>query len=196
MPRALPMLVLAAAATSAPAATVGIDVRGADGRPVADAVVTIEGAAAPAGPIRFPWPYVVAQKNISFQPHVLIVPVGASVAFPNMDSVRHHVYSFSKPRPFQLKLYGQDQSRSILFDKPGVVALGCNIHDQMSGFVVVVATPFAARTDAAGHAEIAAVPPGNAVLAVWSPAIRAPGNRLSQPVAVPRGGLARSLVLP
>ncbi len=179
--------------TLAAAGTVDVHVTGAGGVPVADAVVTIESMRMPAGPIRFPWPMAVSQQNISFQPHVLIAPVGATVAFPNLDRVRHHVYSFSKPRPFELKLYGQDTTRSVTFDKPGVVAIGCNIHDQMSGYVVVVATPYAARTDAAGNAHIAGVPDGAATLRLWAPAIRGAGNQIVQGVVVTSKGLSRTI---
>ena len=97
---------------------------GSNGAAVPDAVVTVTSAHAPAGPIRFPWPNVVKQQNISFQPHVLIVPVGAEVTFPNMDNVRHQVYSFSKPKKFELKLYGHEETRTVVFDKPGVVSIG------------------------------------------------------------------------
>ncbi len=173
------------------AATVTVDVRGADGRALPDAVVTLEAPHPAQAPIRFAWPYVMRQQNISFQPHVLIVPVGASVSFPNMDSVRHHVYSFSRPKRFELKLYGQEQARSVVFDKPGVVALGCNIHDSMSGFVVVVATPYAGKTDAAGRVAIPDVPPGAVTMTVWSPRITAAGNQLRQPLTVPPRGLAK-----
>jgi plastocyanin len=179
----------------AAAGTVDVHVAGAGGQPVADAVVTIETPHAAPGPIRFPWPMTVSQQNISFQPHVLIAPVGATVAFPNLDRVRHHVYSFSKPKTFELKLYGQDTTRTVTFDKPGVVAIGCNIHDRMSGFVVVVATPYAARTDAAGNAHIAGVPDGAATLRLWSPAIRAPGNQIVQRVAITPAGLSRSILI-
>ena len=146
------------------AATADITVRGADGRPLPDAVVMIKSAKAPGGPIRFAWPMVMAQQNITFVPHVLIVPVGATVSFPNRDRVRHHVYSVSKAKKFDIKLYGRDETRSETFDKPGVIALGCNIHDTMSGFIVVVDTPFAAQTDAQGHVHFAGVPEGAATV--------------------------------
>ena len=181
---------------SAYAATVTIDVRGPDRRPIPGAVVMTDSPRAPARPIRFPWPLAMAQQNISFQPHVLIVPVGASVAFPNKDSVRHHVYSFSRPKKFELKLYGRDETRSVLFDKPGMIALGCNIHDQMSGFIWVVDTPFAAQTDAAGRVVIADVPPGGASLRLWHPTIRAPANVLQQAITVGAGGFATTFTLP
>ena len=181
--------------TAAAAATVDVQVRGPDGRPVPDAVVMVSVARAPAGPIKFPWPYVMKQQNISFQPHVLIVPVGATVAFPNLDRVRHHVYSFSKAKKFQLALYGQDETKTVVFDHAGVIALGCNIHDTMSGFVVAVDTPYAAKTDAAGHVSIADVPPGAATLQVWHTMVRAPGNLMAQPITLPAAGLARTIAI-
>ena len=191
-----PLLAAAAAAAimAAPAAAAPLDiiVRGPNGQPLTDAVVTVDSARTPAGPIRFPWPYVVAQHNIAFAPHVLIVPIGASVAFPNKDRVRHHVYSFSKPKKFELKLYGQEEARSVVFDKPGLVAIGCNIHDAMSGFVVVVATPYAAKTDASGHVHLD-VPAGPAVLHIWHPAIHAPGNQMNGPIALTAAGLTRTV---
>lgn len=182
---------LAPAALSA--ATVTIDVRGADGAPLPGAVVMVQAASKPAGPIRFPWAYKVSQQNISFQPHVLIVPVGANVSFPNLDKVRHHVYSFSKPKKFDLKLYGQDETRSVTFDQPGLVALGCNIHDSMSGFIWVVDTPFAAQSDAAGHVVLNDVPAGAATINLWHPAIKASGNLLSQKIAIGAGGYSTTL---
>ncbi|MGI4733248.1 MAG: methylamine utilization protein [Janthinobacterium lividum] len=191
-----PRLAAMALALSVPrvatAAPVTIDVRGTDGAPLADAVVTVEIAgrhAVQRGP------YVMEQKAIAFQPHVLIVPLGATVSFPNRDPFRHHVYSFSRAKKFDLKLYGHDETRSVVFDRAGVVALGCNIHDSMTGFIVVVDTPYAARTDRAGRVTIADVPPGAATLRVWSPVIHAPDNSLSQGIAVGPAGLATSVAI-
>jgi plastocyanin len=182
-------------AAIAQAGTVTVQVKGANGAPIADAVVTVTSPHAPGGPIHFPWPNVVKQQNISFQPHVLIAPLGADVTFPNMDNVRHHVYSFSKPKKFELKLYGHEETRTVTFDKPGVVAIGCNIHDQMSGFIVVVDTPYAAKTDASGRVTITGVPDGAATLKVWSPAIRAPGNQVGQPLTI-AGNVAQVVTAP
>ncbi len=178
---------------AAHAAPVVIDVRGFDGKPLPGAVVTIETPKAPGVTVR--GPYMIEQRDIAFQPHVLIVPVGATVGFPNRDRVRHHVYSFSKARKFDLKLYGQEESRTVLFDRPGVVPLGCNIHDSMSGFVFVTATPFAELTDQAGHVSIIGVPPGTATVRVWHPSIRAPGSTASQPIDVAATGFATTFVL-
>lgn len=159
------------------------------GAPVADAVVSVN---APfSGPLRFPWPYVMAQQNIQFHPFVLIVPAGADVEFPNRDPIRHHVYSFSPAKSFELKLYGRDETRVVRFDKPGVVQLGCNIHDSMIAYIVVVATPYVAKTDAQGLARIAGVPEGAWTLRVWRPSLKAPNNTVSQDVHSPSKGAAR-----
>lgn len=140
------------------------------GLPVRDAVVMVQAAAgAPARPAA---PMVMAQQNVAFQPYVLIVPVGATVAFPNRDRVRHHVYSFSAAKKFELKLYGRDESRTVTFDKPGPVSLGCNIHDGMIGFIYVTDTPYAAKSGADGSASVLDVPAGAATLLVWHPDIR------------------------
>ncbi len=178
---------------SAQAATVSITVRQPDGSPLTNGVVMIESATA-ARPVPR-GPYVMEQKQIAFQPHVLIVPVGAQVAFPNRDTVRHHVYSFSKAKRFDLKLYGREDQRSVTFDTAGVVALGCNIHDSMSGFVIVSATPFYARTDAQGRVTIPDVPAGPVTLRLWSPSIRASGNTLAQAASVPASGYATTLTI-
>jgi plastocyanin len=178
----------------APAATVTIDVRGAGGAPLVDAVVTVEVPGAPRAVPR--GSYAMEQKGIAFRPHVLVVPVGATVAFPNRDSVRHHVYSFSKTKRFDLKLYGRDETRSVVFDRPGVVALGCNIHDSMSGFIVVSNSSLVAITDRGGRATIANVPPGAATVRVWSPEIGTSDNGYARPVVVPASGLSTGLAIP
>jgi hypothetical protein len=122
---------------------------------------------------------VVSQKGLAFHPFVLVVPVGASVSFPNFDDTRHHVYSFSTAKKFELKLFAKEQSRSIQFDRPGIVALGCNIHDRMSAFIVVTDRAQTAVTDRNGIARLQA-PAGSAAtkLDVWHPYLRAPGNHL------------------
>lgn len=188
----LPLAFLLLGAPAAVAAPVVVQVQAADGTPLPGAVVTLTmpGVAPPVPR----GPYVMKQQNIAFAPHVLVVPVGASVSFPNLDRVRHHVYSFSAPKRFDLKLYGREDDRSIAFDRPGAVALGCNIHDAMSGVVFVTATPYAAVTDADGRVRMDAGA-GRGVVAVWHPSIRAAGNTLSQPAMVAASGLATVLRL-
>lgn len=98
---------------------------------------------------------------------MLIVTTGTAVTFPNRDMVRHHVYSFSPTKKFELKLFAGTPANPVVFDKSGIAVLGCNIHDNMAAWVVVVDTPFYARTDSLGLAGLADVPAGSYRLRVW-----------------------------
>lgn len=165
-----------------------VAVRDAAGRPVRDAVITVTPASGvPRGPIRFSWPLRVVQQNIQFDPYVLIVPVGASVSFPNLDRVRHHVYSFSRGNRFEIQLFGRDESRSHVFTSVGVAALGCNIHDQMLAYVKVVDTPWAAKTGATGDVTVSGIPNGGATLRVWHPRLSGRGNEIATVFTVNAG---------
>ena len=188
--RGLLFLIAAVAfATAAQAADLSVSVRTSKGQPVGDAVVTLyPSGGSGSGPIKFDWPYRMAQQNLKFDPFVLVVPVGAQVAFPNRDNVRHQVYSFSPAHPFELKLYGRDETRSVRFDKVGLIALGCNIHDSMVAFIKVVDTPYAAKSDAAGLAEVHGAPSGTAVLHIWHPYMKSPGNEIVRTISLPQGG--------
>jgi hypothetical protein len=190
-------LALALLSTPAFAGSVRVEVVDPQGRPLPDAVVTLHPAAGiPPGPIRFPWASTMSQRDIQFVPGTLIVPVGATVAFPNQDKVRHHIYSFSRPAKFEIKLFGRDETRSYTFRAAGAVALGCNIHDRMSGFIKVVDTPFAAKTGADGIAGLADVTAGNGRLTIWHPRMRARDNESSFAVAVPASGtIARRITV-
>jgi plastocyanin len=194
--RGLIAIFLCLAGVPAHAATVTVTVRTPDGRPVENAVVSVETSATRPGtaPV-FSYPLRVMQQDIAFKPYVLLVPVGARVAFPNLDRVRHHVYSFSRAKKFELKLYGRDETHFVTFDQPGAVALGCNIHDAMSGFVKVVATPFAEKTGASGHVSIRGVPAGAATVRVWHPQAQARGNEFSAPLAIGAGDTAQQVTL-
>ena len=165
------------------AATLSVRVVDASGRPVRDAVVTLYPAGAAARPPRSGGRFVVSQQHLQFHPFLTIVPVGADVSFPNLDPTKHHVYSFSAAKKFELKLFAQDQSRTVHFDRPGVVALGCNIHDQMSAFIVVTDSAWTARTNAQGMAAFADAPNAPGRLKVWHPYLRAPGGELQQSVS-------------
>jgi plastocyanin len=178
------LLFAASLGLAAPLVAAPLSVRVVDssGRPVQNAVVTLY----PAGPAaRAPRPggrYVISQQNLQFHPFLTIVPVGADVSFPNLDPTKHHVYSFSAAKRFELKLFAKDQSRTVHFDKPGVVALGCNIHDQMSAFIVVTNSAWTARTNANGVAAFQDAPGAAARLTVWHPYLRAPGGVAQQAV--------------
>src|SRR2546423_4766475 len=176
------VLALAGAATPLAAASVSVRVVDASGRPVHDAVVTLypsAGGRAPHGGGR----YVISQQKLEFHPFLTIVPVGADVSFPNLDPTKHHVYSFSAAKKFELKLIAKDQSRTVHFDKAGVVALGCNIHDQMNAFIVITDSAWTARTNAQGIASFGDAPNAPARLTVWHPYLRAPGGMIQQALA-------------
>jgi len=170
---------------AAPLAAAPLSVRVVDaaGRPVRDAVVTLHPAGSAARAPRAGGRYVVSQKNIQFHPFLSIVPVGADISFPNLDPTKHHVYSFSPAKRFELKLFAKDQSRTVHFDRAGVVALGCNIHDQMSAFIVVTDSVWTARTNAQGMASFADAPNAPARLTAWHPYLRAPGGMVQQGIA-------------
>lgn len=153
-------------AGTAHAATVQIEVLDAAGKPVVDAVVFLESAQA-RRQVRPLAALEMAQQKKQFVPEVLVVPVGSEVRFPNHDTVRHHVYSFSPAKKFELKLYTGTPANPVLFDRPGVVVLGCNIHDQMVGWVLVLDTPYYAQTSASGQAALSAVPAGRYRLRTW-----------------------------
>ena len=185
--RALAFFAMLLAAAPATAGDVVVQVRTAAGAPVPNAVVTLYPGGRPA-PLGAAGHYQIAQRDLQFAPFVLVVPVGAQVSFPNFDDVRHHVYSFSPVRRFELRLYAREQARSVRFDRPGIVPLGCNIHDNMIAFIHVADTGFAARTDAAGRASFADVPAGAAVVRVWHPYLRAPANLIQLRLAVAPAG--------
>lgn len=151
------------------------------GKPVGDAVAVLE--AAPAKPVQA-GKFLITQKDLAFKPLVLVIPVGSTVDFGNLDRVRHHVYSFSPARKFELKLFGHGETRPVRFDRPGLVAVGCNIHDSMQAFIKVVDSPFAAKTGADGRVVLRGVPPGNWTLRIYHPRLRAPGNELAMPVEI------------
>ena len=157
-----------------------------DGAPVTDAVLT----AVPAdGGIVAAKPgskAVMIQEGKQFIPYVLAVQAGTTVDFPNHDSFRHQVYSFSTAKTFELKLYGSGEIGSVLFDKPGAVPVGCNIHDNMLAYVYVTPGPHFALTGAEGAAQLKGLPAGTYTISAWHPHQR--GVSPSQQVTVSADG--------
>jgi plastocyanin len=163
---AWPALLLAGAAGAAP---VEVLVRTPAGSPLADAAVLVEPLAGTPPRPRVRGHVAIEQRDREFIPWMTVVQTGTSVDFPNNDTVRHHVYSFSEPKRFEIKLYAGKPGQPIVFDKPGQVDIGCNIHDWMEAHVLVVDTPYFARTGADGRATVAGVPAGRYRLRPWHP---------------------------
>lgn len=189
------LVATAACASVAHAASVQVLARGKAGQTLADVVLLLEpqGTKAAVKPLA---KVEIAQQARRFVPVVTVVPVGTKVQFPNQDTVRHHVYSFSPAKKFELKLYVGKPENPIEFDHAGLVVLGCNIHDTMVGWVVVSDTPWYAKTSAGGRATLADVPPGSYVLRSWHPDLPAGSTGIEQPVTVGAAGLDLVASLP
>lgn len=119
------------------------------------------------------------QINRQFSPHILLVQKGSQVSFPNSDSIKHHVFSFSPAKRFELLLNKGLEEDPLLFDKSGVVELGCNVHDWMLGYIYVVDTPYFAKTNEQGIANLV-IPEGAAKVSIWHPRIDESEVNLSQ----------------
>lgn len=170
--RRLPTLLAAGLLTAAIAAggTVTVRLVDAKGEPVADAAVSLVPLDGPVPPPAAATPPEVVQEDQQFTPWVTVVQVGTTVRFPNRDSVQHHVYSAAAAKKFEFPLYKPGTAESVTFDQPGVVALGCNIHDWMSAYLVVVPTPWFGKSGADGTVRLEA-PDGKYRLEVWQPRI-------------------------
>ena len=129
---------------------------------------------------------VMDQRSETFVPHVLAVTTGTTVDFPNSDRIYHNVFSLSKPRTFDLGRYAVGKTKSVRFDRPGIVRVFCDIHSHMNAFVLVFSHPFFAMTDTDGRYRIENVPPGTYTVVAWSEGV-ASEPRL---VTVPDGGAA------
>lgn len=162
---------------AANAATIDIDVTDSGGAPAANAVVSLiadgpNGVTAPHTPEKS----IIDQRHETFLPLVVLIRRGGSVVFTNNDMTMHQVYSFSPIKQFQFEIDKGQISKPVAFDRAGVAAIGCNIHDNMVAYVYVADAPFASITDAHGHAEIHDVPDGQYTASAWHPQLR-PGRK-------------------
>lgn len=165
--RGLPGLVLGAlCAHGAFAGVVTLTIKDQSGAPAADAVVVFDALDATVPPTHDT--AIIDQIDKQFMPRVSVIRTGTSVTFPNSDRIRHQVYSFSPAKTFSLKLYAGSPRADVVFDKPGLVVLGCNIHDSMVAFVGVVATPYFAKIPSSGSARLT-LPVGRYRMRVWHP---------------------------
>ncbi len=183
----LVVALVAFAAMAAEATGIDATVRDASGKPIPDAVVY----AIPASGARPPpagAAAVMDQIDKEFVPHVLVVQAGTRVKFPNQDNIRHNVYSFSPAKTFSLELYRGNEAAPVQFDKPGLVVVGCNIHDFMLGYIVVVDTPHFAKTAADGVGRLRGLAPGAHELRAWHPRMEQAADSVTRNVTVPGAG--------
>ncbi|ONN65924.1 methylamine utilization protein [Herbaspirillum sp. VT-16-41] len=157
----------AAATACAAQAAVSVQVLDSAGQVVPNAVVYAEPAGGAAAPAKPPRQVEIEQKNKTFIPLVTVVQTGTSILFPNHDNIRHHVYSFSPAKTFELKLYSGVPGSPVVFDKAGTVVLGCNIHDEMVAYVQVVNTPYFGVTDRSGTVRLEGLGNGRYTLKAW-----------------------------
>lgn len=151
------------------AATLTVNVTDAQGVMLSDSVVELISMSPAKATVSTLSHYEMRQQNRVFSPFVLAVPQGANVDFPNLDRTRHHVYSFSEAKQFELKLYVGTTEDPIAFDKPGLVAIGCNIHDYMQAFIYVASSPYFAVSDAQGKIQLTDLPAGEYQINIWHP---------------------------
>lgn len=154
---------------SAYAAEFSIIIKSGSGKAVKNAVVTLT----PTKKIKLKsrQTYIVDQINKTYVPHVKIITVGSKISFPNKDNIRHHVYSFSEAKKFELPLYKGTPTKPITFNKAGIVVLGCNIHDWMRAYIFISDTPYNGLTGESGGITIRDIPRGNYSLKIWHPRI-------------------------
>jgi plastocyanin len=181
------MATLLAAAPSAPH---GADVRGrltlldksdTPAEDVGQAVIWLEGGAGSVTPVQAD----ISTAEKSFTPHLLVVPVGSTVSFPNHDPFNHNVFSLSEEQPFDLGLFGRGEARSVRFTRAGIIRVYCNVHAQMSALVVVRDGPFVAQPSGDGSFTLGTVPPGRYLLHAWHER----ATELTREVDVPAAGL-------
>lgn len=180
-------MLLATGAAPVRGAELQVLVKDQHGKLVCDAVVS----AIPADPKNAlhakPPQDAVDQVDKQFVPYVKVIYVGSKVRFPNKDNIRHQVYSFSPAKKFELPLYAGSTAPPVLFETPGVVVLGCNIHDWMVGFIYVSSTPFFAKTESAGTAGISDMPPGEYEVRIWQPGMERSEESTARKVTMSAG---------
>ena len=162
------------------AGSLDVTVKDGNGALVSDAVVYAKGRAATSAPAKKR--AVIDQRDKQFVPYVTALQVGTSVLFPNNDNIRHHVYSFSPAKKFELPLYAGVPAEPVTFDKEGFVTLGCNIHDWMIAYVAVLTTPHFQVTGKEGRVRLKDLPPGQYIVEVWQPSLKGAPEKFAQQV--------------
>jgi plastocyanin len=165
------------------AGELSISVVDAAGRPVSDVVVSAASGDMPAPPPQKA-AAVMDQQQLAFEPTILVVAVGTVIEFPNNDSVSHQVYSFSPAKKFQLPLYKGTRHPPVTFEREGLVVLGCNIHDQMVGYIYVTSAPLFGKTDSSGTLRFRNLRAGTYQVTIWSPFVADLPSTLARTVRV------------
>jgi plastocyanin len=184
------LLMLSAATASA--ATFNAQINDQQGQPLSGAVLTLKG---PAGTAPLVLKADMDQRDKEFVPRVLAVHTGTQVKFPNSDNIRHQVYSFSPAKRFELRLYEGTPSDPLLFDKAGIVVLGCNIHDWMLGYIYVTDEPWFGASDAKGALKFDQVPAGHYTATLWHPQVADMLPTAAGEFDVPAAGLSQTFSL-
>jgi plastocyanin len=165
------------------------------GQALRDAVVFVDQLPPGAAPKADSRPAIMDQINKEFVPHVLAIAVGSEVSFPNHDQIHHHVYSLSRTKIFEIPLYKGDAAEPVRFDQPGAVKLGCNIHDWMSGVILVSPTPYFAVTADDGSFALPDLPPGTYGVVAWHEASKTPVDDTRQAVDAAAGAAPLTFTL-
>lgn len=129
--------------------------------------------------------FIIEQRHLQLIPHMVVIPTGSVVSFPNHDNVFHNIFSLSPTKRFDLGRFPEGESRQVTFDKPGVVKVFCDIHAEMNAIVYVIDTPIYIRPDGDGHFELKGIPPGKYDLQIWHDLI----GQTSVPVDLTRGDI-------
>ena len=178
------------AGTAARAADLDVSVQDSAARGVAGIVVIAE-ADRPEkdhGAVRT---VIMDQIHMQFVPNILVVQTGSAVEFPNSDQIKHQVYSFSAAKKFELSLYAGHKYPPVIFDRAGLVTVGCNIHDNMIGYIYVTDSPFFGRTDKSGRTSLRGLPPGDYTLTIWHPGMHeASGKTVQRHISLASGAHA------
>jgi plastocyanin len=175
------------------AASIEVEVKDANGNALPDAAVYAEpvSGAAPARPKASE----IEQKGRKFLPLMTVIQTGSEISFPNNDTVRHHVYSFSPVKPFELKLYSGTPSSPVVFDKPGTVVIGCNIHDRMVAYIQVVNTPYFGKSSETGRVLMSDLPAGKYRLKAWHHQLLSGATMPESEITVGKQDIAVSIAL-
>jgi plastocyanin len=181
-------------AVGAAAAPLELQFVGPDGKGIKGGVVMTLRSTDASRPLARPIAAVMNQADRQFMPHVLVIPLGSKVSFPNGDTVAHQVYSFSAAKRFELALYsGKAVPPPETFEREGVVSVGCNIHDQMRAYIYVVAAQYFGRADKDGRWSVPNVEQGEYQLTIWHPLSRGSGPVLEQRVTIGADGASLTL---